>query len=144
MMPNITLIKNRFAGWDVLIVEDEPDSMEVACRWLKLTGATVHRAENGQQGLELTQNVRPRFILSDLTMPVMDGWEMLYELKQDPSTANIPVIALTAHALKSVQEQALRAGFTAHISKPLNPNKFVEQVIDILKDVPEFYAELAQ
>src|SRR5687767_11588072 len=90
------LIKNKLKGWTVLVVDDEPDSLFVAARWLKLAGATVLSAENGKDGLELARLMQPRFILTDLTMPVMDGWEFQYELRGDPSTKSIPVIALTA------------------------------------------------
>jgi CheY-like chemotaxis protein len=75
-------------------------------------------------------------IITDLTMSVMDGWEFHYKLKQNPATAHIPVIALTAHALHSTKERVLAAGFVDHIAKPLNPSKFVDQVISIVEKVP--------
>lgn len=131
------LIKDRFKGWDVLVVDDEPDSLYVVSRWLKLAGASVFTAENGQVGLEIARERLPRLIITDLTMPVMDGWEFHYNLKQDPATEHIPAIALTAHALHSTRERVLNAGFLDHIAKPLNPNKFVEQVLSIVQKVPE-------
>ena len=133
----LNLIKDRLKDWRILVVDDEPDSLEVAYRWLKLAGANVSMAKNGQEGLDIARDLLPHFIIADLTMPVMDGWEMLYELRQDPATAHIPVIALTAHAMRSTKERATQAGFVSHISKPLNPNKFVEQVIQIIDGVPE-------
>ena len=135
-------IKDQLKGWIVLIVEDEPDSLEVAMRWLKLAGADVYTAENGREALKICNEVKPHLIISDLTMPVMDGWELLYELRQSPDTANLPVIALTAHALSTVRDRALEAGFIAHIPKPLSPTKFIDQIISIIKDVPELAVNL--
>ena len=139
MTPN--KIKDQFKNWNVLVVDDEPDSLEVASRWLRLAGANVITASNGQKGLEAANEYIPKFILADLTMPVMDGWEMLYELKHNTMTKHIPVIALTAHALAGIKAQTLQAGFVDHIAKPLNPHKFVEQVVGIVSQVPEL-AEL--
>ena len=130
-------IKNQFKGWNILVVDDEPDSLEVASRWLKIAGANVLTAENGRDGLEIAKAERPHFIIADLTMPVMDGWELLHELRQDPETAHIPVIALTAHAMQSVKQRAIQVGFVSHIPKPLSPIKFVDQVADIVREVPE-------
>ncbi len=127
------LIKGQFEGWTILIVDDEPDSLEVATRWLKLAGATVITAENGLAGLEAARLHKPSFVISDLTMPVMDGWEMLYEMKRNADLASTPVIALTAHAMDGIRERVLEVGFAAHIAKPLNPDKFVQQVILIIK-----------
>jgi len=131
-----SLVKDQLREFVVLVVEDEPDSLEVATRWLRLAGATVLSACNGRQGLELVTQHRPDFILADLSMPVMDGWEMQSELRSNPDTAAIPVIALTAHAMQSVRDQVMEAGFVAHISKPLDPNKFIGQVLQIAKDAP--------
>lgn len=136
------LIRGRLKGWDVLVVDDEPDSLYVACRWLKLAGANVLTADNGEAGLQLAADSRPRLVITDLTMPVMDGWEFHYKLKQDPATAEIPVIALTAHALHSTKERVLSAGFLDHIAKPLNPSKFVDQVITIVQKDPSLAALL--
>src|SRR6185503_19690307 len=86
-------------GWVILVVDDEPDSLEVATRMLQHYSATVHTATNGQMALEVAQKVLPRFILADLSMPVMDGWGFLYELQHERSTMEIPVFALTAHAM---------------------------------------------
>jgi two-component system, cell cycle response regulator DivK len=137
------LIKNKLKGWTVLVVDDEPDSLFVAARWLKLAGATVLSAENGKDGLELARLMQPRFILTDLTMPVMDGWEFQYELRRDPGTQSIPVIALTAHAMSGIREQVLTAGFFDHIPKPLSPTKFLEQVLGILERIPHLQPLLA-
>ncbi len=131
------LRRDLLAGWDVLVVEDEPDSLEVAERILRFYGAKVHTATNGAEGLAAARRLLPRFILSDLSMPEMDGWEMLFELKQDRATLDIPVIALTAHAMKGDRDRAINAGFHNYLTKPLNPATFMSDVVKLLDDVPE-------
>jgi CheY-like chemotaxis protein len=130
-------------GWVVLVVDDELDSQEVAGRILRHYGAFVHTAFNGKFGLELAHNVQLRFILSDLSMPVMDGWEMLKRLKRDSDTNDIPVIALTAHALNGDREKALAAGFDNYMSKPLTPKTFMSDLLNLLANIPDLAAELA-
>jgi CheY-like chemotaxis protein len=129
--------------WDVLVLDDEPDSLEVATRVLKFYGASVHTASNGREGLEMIQSLRPRFVISDLSMPVMDGWEFLYNLRKDSQMDNIPVIALTAHAMAGDRERGIQAGFHNYLTKPLTPATFMGDLLQLLVDVPEFAAELA-
>lgn len=133
-------IPRAFVGWDVLVVDDEPDNLEVASRLLKLAGATVATAEDGKKALEIVRShpANFKFVLSDLSMPDMDGWELLYLLKQEPRTMNIPVIALTAHAMAGDRERGMAAGFHNYITKPLDPTKFIRQVISLLIEVPEY------
>ncbi|MBN1310229.1 MAG: response regulator [Anaerolineae bacterium] len=123
----------RLEGWLVLLVDDEPDSLEVVTRWLKLAGATVLTACDGKAGLEIAVKHRPDFILADLSMPVMDGWEMQYKLKNNPEMACIPVIALTAHALQYVEDRVVAAGFAAHIAKPFKPEELISEVLRVVR-----------
>jgi CheY-like chemotaxis protein len=136
--------KDILQGWDVLVVDDEPDSLEVARRILKFYGATVHTATNGQEGLSMVRRLRPRFIISDLSMPVMDGWEMLSNLKQDRTTLDIPVIALTAHAMLGDREKALAAGFHNHLTKPLTAATFMSDLLTVLDEIPALAADLTR
>jgi CheY-like chemotaxis protein len=130
------------SGWRVLVVEDDPFSMDVATIMLESHGAEVHTAQDGVQGLKLAHSVRPNFILSDLSMPEMDGWMMIEALKQDPRTQDIPVIALTAHAMKGYRERAIASGFHNFLTKPLTPETFIHDLIALLMDVPELSAHL--
>lgn len=130
-------IPRTFEGWQVLVVDDEADSLEVATRLLKLAGATVVTAGNGREALTKLHNFRPHFILSDLSMPEFNGWELLEVLKNDRRTMDIPVIALTAHAMSGDREKAIEAGFHNYISKPLDPPKFISQMVTVLTDIPE-------
>jgi CheY-like chemotaxis protein len=128
--------ENLLAGWSILVIDDEDDSLEVA-RWiLDFYGAQVHTAMNGQQGLEAARRVRPKFIISDLSMPVMDGWELLRELQDDTRTRDIPVIALTAHAMVGDRERAVAAGFQNYLTKPLTADTFIHELLRLLMDIP--------
>jgi CheY-like chemotaxis protein len=132
-------IPQVFVGWDVLVVDDEKDSLEVASRLLKLSGANVITAMNGREALEKVKGIplHIKFIVTDLSMPDMDGWELLYELKQHRPTLSIPVIALTAHAMTGDRERGIKAGFHNYITKPLDPTKFIRQLVSLLIEVPE-------
>lgn len=125
-------------GWDVLVVDDEPDSLDVASRILRHYGAQVYTATNGQEGLQAVRALRPRFIISDLSMPVMDGWGFLEALKRNRDTLEIPVIALTAHAMVGDRERAIVAGFHNYLTKPLTPANFMTDLLRLLDDIPEF------
>jgi two-component system cell cycle response regulator len=129
-------------GWDVLVIDDDPMSLMVASMILKHHGASVHTATNGQEGLDIAKSLRPRFIISDLSMPVMDGWTMISELKRDLATHTIPAIALTAHAMVGDREKAVAAGFHNYLTKPLTPSTFMKDLVRLLTDIPGMAAEL--
>jgi CheY-like chemotaxis protein len=128
-------------NWNVVVVDDEPDSLEVAVRILRHYGADVHTATNGKEGIESVRNLRPKLVISDLSMPEMDGWGMLQELKQDRSTLDIPIIALTAHAMVGDRERAIMAGFHNYLTKPLTPATFMKDLLILLMDIPAFANE---
>jgi two-component system, cell cycle response regulator DivK len=138
--------ENVLEGWTVLVVDDEPDSAEVASILLEMYGATVIVSNNGKQGLEAIKKHRPRFVITDLTMPEMNGWEMTQALKlDDRELASIPVIALTAHAMTGDRSRALGIGFHNYLTKPLQPETFVSQLLELLAyDFPELKQLLSQ
>lgn len=123
--------------WDVVVIDDEPDSLEVARYILDFYGATVHTATNGKEGVEVVEKINPRFVISDLSMPEMDGWEFLKELKSTVYTKDIPVIALTAHAMKGDRERAIAVGFHNYLTKPLTATTFMDQLLVLLMDIPQ-------
>lgn len=139
-----TLRPDLLDGWDILIVDDEEDSLEVARFILDFYGANVYTASNGRDGLALARSIRPRFIISDLSMPEMDGWEMLYELQLDLTTRDIPTIALTAHAMIGDRERAIGAGFHNYLTKPLTAQTFIQQLLVLLMDIPVLSQELSR
>lgn len=132
----IEIPQDLLAGWQIVVVDDEEDSLEVARYILDYHGATVHVGTNGEEGLSVIRRVAPRFIISDLSMPRMDGWEMLHHLKLDPQTREIPVIALTAHAMQGDRERAISAGFHNYLTKPLTATTFIRQLLVLLTDIP--------
>lgn len=136
-------IEMPLKDWLVLVVDDEFDSRIVASMMLEEAGATVITAENGAEALGVLDEQLPDFILSDLSMPILDGWQLMYSISHDSHTANIPVIALTAHAMKGDRERAMAAGFRNHINKPLDATKFMNQLVAILLEMPEFVESLS-
>ena len=134
---------NLLQNWDIVVIDDEPDSLEVARYILDFYGATVYTATNGKEGVELVAQVKPRFVISDLSMPEMDGWEFLSALKSTVSLQAIPVIALTAHAMKGDRERAIGAGFHNYLTKPLTASTFMDQLLILLMDIPQLSEYLA-
>ena len=134
---------NLLKDWDVVVIDDEPDSLEVARYILDFYGANVHTATNGREGVALVQQVKPRFVISDLSMPEMDGWEFLNALKSTVNVQNIPVIALTAHAMKGDRERAIAAGFHNYLTKPLTANTFMDELLILLLHIPQLSEYLA-
>jgi CheY-like chemotaxis protein len=128
---------NLLEGWNIVVLDDEEDSLEVAQIILDEYGATVHTASDGQIGLEIVRQVKPHFVISDLSMPTMDGWGFINTLKRDPELANIPVIALTAHAMVGDRERAVGAGFNNYLTKPLTVDTFMADLVKLLIDIPE-------
>jgi CheY-like chemotaxis protein len=124
-------------GWTVLVVDDEEDSLDVARRLLKKAGAKVLTASNGEEALSVVRQQKPDCVLSDLSMPEMDGWLLMRELNTSRPTEEIPVIALTAHAMPGDRLRAIEAGFVNYITKPLDARKFVQQLLAILVDIPD-------
>ncbi len=127
---------NAFAGHKILVVDDEPDSREVATILLEMAGAEVIEASDGEHGLAAAREHKPVFILADLSMPEMSGWQLLHHLKQDETIADIPVIALTAHAMAGDKERVLAAGFYSYMAKPLRPETFVDDLLKLVADIP--------
>jgi CheY-like chemotaxis protein len=128
--------------WNVLVIDDEADSLLVAQTLLELCGARVFNAGNGKVGLELARQKRPHFIISDLSMPEMSGWQMIHQIKTIPMLKDIPVIALTAHAMVGDRQRAMEAGFHNYLTKPLRPQTFINDLLRLLIDIPELAQKL--
>lgn len=131
------------AGWDIVVIDDEPDSLEVARYILDFYGANVHTAINGKEGIVLVEDIQPRFVISDISMPEMDGWGFIEKLKGAVATQEIPVIALTAHAMKGDKEKALEAGFFSYLTKPLTAPTFMDELVALLMDIPKLAQHLS-
>jgi two-component system cell cycle response regulator DivK len=110
----------------VLYVEDNEDNVYMLKMRLELLeDFEVLTAENGERGCAMALAERPDIILMDLEMPVVDGWEATRRLKDDPQTRNIPIIALSAHALAGEREKALAAGCDEFDTKPIEFDRLV-------------------
>jgi len=129
-------------GWDIVVVDDEEDSLMVAEIILSEYGANMHTATNGQEGIDLVRQIRPKLVISDLSMPVMDGWGLIHIMKNDRTLMEIPAIALTAHAMIGDRERAVAAGFHNYLTKPLTVETFMQDLVTLLVDIPTLAAEL--
>ena len=118
----------------VLYVEDNEDNVYVLKMRLEMIeGFSVTIAKDGPEALALANAEPPDFILMDLTLPVIDGWEVTRRLKTDPQTATIPVIALTAHAMEGDRERALAAGCDEFDTKPIDFDRLLGKLYQLAK-----------
>lgn len=116
------------AGEKILIVEDNPLNMELTADILAAAGYTVLQADNPERGIALARAERPALILMDVRLPGMDGLSATEILKRGAETREIPVVALTAHAMKGDEEKALAAGCEGYITKPVNTRTLPREV----------------
>ena len=112
----------------ILVVEDNPDNMTLAVLLLESAGHTVLRAIDAEAGLTLARDELPDLILMDIQLPGMDGLEATAFLKRDAATCAIPVIALTALAMKGDEERIRAAGCDGYIAKPIGYKEFLAAV----------------
>jgi two-component system cell cycle response regulator DivK len=117
----------------ILIVEDNEDNRDMLSRRLIRKGYEVEVAVNGLEGLELARAGRPDLILMDLSMPVMDGWEATRRLKACANLKQVPIIALTGHAMTDDRDKAIANGADDYVSKPLDFGILLERVRRWLK-----------
>lgn len=111
----------------VLIVEDNPLNMELVVQLLEDDYALL-TAENGAEGLEIMRSERPDLVLLDLSMPVMDGWQVLDAVRADPVLATTPIVVLSAHAMTSDRERAIAAGAADFMTKPVDEDLLFDLV----------------
>lgn len=112
----------------VLLVEDNEDNLLVYRTILEHVGYRVIEARDGEEGIESAHSAHPDIILMDISIPKVDGWEATRRLKSDDATRDIPIVALTAHALDEDREKALLAGCDGYLAKPVEPRRVVEEV----------------
>ena len=124
------------ANYTILIVEDNSLNMELATDVLEAAGFTVMQAGTAEQGIEQANAGRPDLILMDVALPGMDGLSATRLLKKDPHTCQIPVVVLTAHAMKGDERMAYEAGGTGYLTKPINTRTFPAAIAAYLPDHP--------
>jgi CheY-like chemotaxis protein len=116
----------------ILLVEDNEMNRDMLSRRLQRKGYTVLIAVDGEQGLATAYSEMPDLILMDISLPFIDGYEVTRRLKANPRTRHIPVIALTAHALLTDREKALRAGCNDYDTKPVDFARLTEKIETLL------------
>jgi two-component system cell cycle response regulator DivK len=112
----------------ILVVEDNDKNRLLIREILHYYGYEVIEAQNGKIGVELAKKHLPDLILMDIQMPIMDGFTTIAQLKEDPATKTIKVLALTSFAMKGDREKIMQAGFDDYIAKPLDTRKLPEIV----------------
>ena len=112
----------------ILLVEDNEMNRDMLSRRLKRRGYEVAIAVNGAEGVAMASSDTPDLILMDMSLPVMDGWEATKNIKADPTTQSIPIIALTAHAMSGDREKALEAGCDDYDTKPIELSRLLGKI----------------
>ena len=116
----------------ILLIEDNEMNRDMLSRRLQRRGYAVLTAVDGESGLALTKSQSPALVLMDMSLPGIDGWEATKQLKADPATRAIPVIALTAHAMAGDREQALAAGCDDFDIKPIDLDRLLGKIEALL------------
>jgi two-component system cell cycle response regulator DivK len=120
----------------ILLVEDNEMNRDMLSRRLIRRGYEVVIAVDGQQGVDLAGSIAPDLILMDMSLPIIDGWEATRRIKANEATKQIPVIALTAHAMAGDREQALAAGCDDYDTKPIDLERLLPKIQKFLPPAP--------
>jgi CheY-like chemotaxis protein len=116
----------------VLLVEDNEMNRDMLSRRLERKGFDVVYAQDGSVAVDLAGSEKPTLILMDMSLPVMDGWEATRRIKADPQTKDIPVIALTAHAMAGDREKAMEAGCEDYDTKPVDFPRLLRKIESLI------------
>ena len=116
----------------ILLVEDNEMNRDMLTRRLERKGYEVVIAVDGKAGIDMASSATPDIILMDLSLPVIDGWEATRKIKADPATQQIPVIALTAHAMAGDEQKALEAGCDDYDTKPIDLKRLLGKIGNLL------------
>ena len=121
----------------ILIAEDRHDNLIVLKEILRLTDCKIYVAKNGQEAIEIAGKERPDLILMDMQMPVMDGFKATKHIREMEELKDIPIIGLTARAMKEDREKVLAAGCSDYLTKPVMPNDLLRKVEEWLHKISE-------
>jgi two-component system cell cycle response regulator DivK len=116
----------------ILVVEDSPMIQEILVERLRFRNYEVIVAQDGQEGVEMAQREQPDLILMDISLPVMDGWEATEHIRKIESIKNVPIIALTAHALVEDRNRSLAIGCNDFETKPINFSQLILKINALL------------
>ena len=120
----------------ILLVEDNENNRDMLSRRLQRKGYEVLLAIDGEQGVSAAESERPDLILMDMSLPLLDGWQATQRIRENPGTHEIPVIALTAHAMTSDREKALAAGCNDYDTKPVEFKRLLAKIEAQLNQCP--------
>jgi len=127
------MVHSKGPGKSIVVVEDEPDILEVLSYNLRREGFDVETSDDGEKGLKLIQRNKPDLVLLDLMLPGMDGLDVCRTIKNDPSTAYIPIIMVTAKGEESDLVLGLGIGADDYVTKPFSPKELVARVKAVLR-----------
>jgi len=117
----------------ILIVEDNPQNMRLMEMILRAKKYALLKATDGKEALDIVVRERPELVIMDIQLPKMSGYEVTKRLRQMPEFANLPIIALTAYAMKGDEEKFIEAGCDAYLSKPINTRELPELIAAMLE-----------
>jgi two-component system, cell cycle response regulator DivK len=120
----------------VLLVEDNEVNRDMLCRRLIRRGFEMAIAVDGAEGVKMAQSSQPDLILMDMSLPIIDGWEATRRIKAMPLTQNIPIIALTAHAMSGDRDRCLEAGCNEYDTKPIEFARLLNKIEVLLDPIP--------
>lgn len=123
---------NDLSNWNVIIVDDEPDNIGVMQLVLEFHNASVRVADSGKKCLQIIEEERPSVMLVDIQMPEMSGYELLEKIQEINHLKHVPIIAVTAHAMRDDDRRILSAGFDGYIPKPVNVTTLIQEVQKIV------------
>lgn len=121
------------AGEKILVVDDNEQSLELIHDILEAHGYGVYEATSGEEALKIVKETRPDLVLMDIQLPGMDGVTVTHMIKEDPANRDIPVLAITAYALREEEERILASGFNGYIPKPISTKELPRTVAAALK-----------
>ena len=117
----------------VLVAEDNPVNRELLHELLENRGYSVTEASNGQEALDMVEQSQPDLLLLDIGMPVLDGFAVMRKIRENPRLATLPVLAVTAYAMREDRNNVLNAGFDGYLSKPINARDLVDELERLLR-----------
>jgi CheY-like chemotaxis protein len=136
---DLDVIKETAKTWTVLIVDDNIDNLTVASHILEFCDAKVHITRSGDEALTLLEEFDISFVLLDLAMPYVDGWQTFEKIRSNPKTATMPVIAVSAQI--NDKERTLDMGFTGFIPKPFSMQPFLEAIYEYMIPKPQDFSD---
>ncbi|MCB2180676.1 MAG: response regulator [Desulfobulbaceae bacterium] len=119
----------------VLVVEDNQDNLELISIALRRSGYKVISAETGEMGVEITLRKRPYFVVMDIDLPGIDGFEATRRIRASKANGDIPIIAITSFAMRGDKEKIMAMGCNAYFEKPINPLTIVDDIEKIVQEL---------